>query len=346
MTATSEELNAALQEHMLSEASKRRRTGAYPANRASAIDWPCPSGDRYAVLIRQHAPPLCDPAMQLIYEQGELQEKHVSLRLQLDGWRISDPLNKTVAWPRYQLTGHLDRLGQLPPEVAERLGLDPLAIYPLEIKSMSPYIWEAINSVGDLMKARQAWLRKYVGQLVLYLWLEEKPSGIFVFLNKSTGMLKFFIVHMGDWMTKATELLDRCARVNRHIAEDTCPEVTGYEESVCSRCDMKTICLPGEAGEGALPFPSDEMAEALERREELRPLAKEYGDLDDFVKAQAKRAAPNDKENSILLCSDWELRVNRREQHYKALPERDLQVCTVAIRRLKGASNDAGTRSD
>ncbi len=90
-------LENALAARTLAHAADRRRTGVSPTNRASALDWPCPSGDRHAVLMRITAPPLCDPTMQLVFEEGSAHEVLAARRLEDDGWEISNPLQRTVS---------------------------------------------------------------------------------------------------------------------------------------------------------------------------------------------------------------------------------------------------------
>lgn len=329
------ELENALAARTIAKAAERRTTGTNPTNRASAVDWPCPSGARYGVLLRTNPMPLVEPVTQLVFEEGDAHEKLAARRLEDDGWEISNPLQKTLSWPKFQLSGHLDRLGRLPADVAEAFGLDPSTVYPLEIKSMSPAIWERINSLDDLMSARQPWLRGYVGQLLLYLWLQEEAAGWFVLKNKVTGELKFLLLRMEEWVDKAEILLGRCAEINSHVAAGTCPEVMGYEEAVCSKCSMRSICLPGEAADGAIPLMEGELEEQLARREELRPLRDEYEELDEAVKSRVKRAVEGD---GVAVCGDWEMVVKSRTVNYKAKDASTAVQRIVTLRRLGGGA--------
>jgi len=201
------------------------------------------------------------------------------------------------------------------------------------MKALEPHSWEKVDSIADMLNARQPWLRKYPGQLLTYLLLEEQPVGIFVLKNKVRGALKYLPMVLDEWLDLGERLLRLCEEVNRHLAEDSEPPVTGYEEAVCGRCRARMVCLPGEAGPGAIPIIEEEMAEALARREELKPLAEEYAEVDGLVKEKAKAAAEVDGD---LVCADWLLSVKTVRREMKAQAERTLSHREVRIRRVKG----------
>ena len=334
-------LSEALQKHTIEKAQGRVETWPVNANRASALPWPCPSGDRYMVLLRKfwRDIPAHSGETELMFEEGHYHEKLIAQRLEEDGWEIWKP-RKACSWPAYQITGSLDREGKLPATVSQALGLDKDMIYPLEMKALEPNSWGRINSIADMLNAKQPWLRKYPGQLLMYLWLEEPPTGIFVLKNKVNGNLKYLVMNRDEWDELATDLLNKSKRVNDHIMLGSVPLATNYEERVCSRCEMKSICLPGEAGEGAIPLIEEEVENALKRREELKALVDEYTGLDEYIKTEAKRTAPD---GGKIVCGDWEITVKTYPKHYKASEERTLSVTEARIRRLKGATNESGT---
>lgn len=225
----------------------------------------------------------------------------------------------------------------MPAVLAANFGLDPQIIYPLEFKALEPNAWGKINSIGDMLNAKQPWLRKYPGQLLMYLWLEEQPTGIFVVKNKVTGRLKFLVMQRDEWDHLASELLDKCQRVNAYLKDGREPSVTGYEESVCGRCELRSVCLPGEVGIGAIPIAEDSFLEALERREELKPLAEEFDNLSERIKSEAKRVAPD---GGSVVAGDFEVVVKQINKNMKASEARTLTYSEARIRRLgKGQSN-------
>ncbi len=343
MTATVSihpDLSAALEEHRRAGLTRRAR-GRGPAarNQASAIGWPCASEARYLTLLRTVQPEPTSPELQAIFEEGDAQETVVARQLTQDGWALIESENPNKLWPDLQISGRIDREGTIPQAVAESLGLDPRTRYVVEIKSMSGPSFEKATSIEAMMGARAPWLRGYAGQLLMYLWLEERPAGIFVLKNKQTGAMRYLPMHLDDWVGLAANLIERCQQANAHIAAGTIPPVTGYEEDVCRRCRVRSACLPGEVGPGADVILDEEMAEALKRRDELAQAAKDYERFDDWVKAQLKALA-GDK-SGVWVCEDWALEVKQSVQHRKATPEKDLAITRISIRRAKGdASND------
>ena len=333
------DLGAALYQHHI-EGLRKRASGRGPAarNQASAIGWPCPSGARYLTLLRTVQPEPISPELQAIFEEGDAQEEVIARQLTRDGWGVIEVENPNKVWPDLQISGRIDREVTIPWEVAESLGLNCRAHYIGEIKTMSGPSFEKAISVEAMLTAKQPWLRSYPVQLGTYLWLESRSVGIFVLKCKQTNQYRYLPMHMDDWVGLIANAVERCKQANLHLAAGTLPEVTGYAEDVCRRCRVRSACLPGEVGPGAEVILDEEMAEALRRREELSPLAKEYADLDEFAKSRVKALAGNTP--GAWICEDWTLEVKRTAKHFKAQPERDQVQTSVSIRRAKGGSDE------
>ena len=343
-TAIHSDLGTALDNHR-QEGLLRRAKGRGPAarNQSSAIGWPCPSGPRYLTLLRTVQPEPTSPELQAIFEEGDAQETVVAAQLIRDGWSLIESENPNKVWPDLQISGRIDREATIPTVVADALGLDPRTRYIAEIKSMAGPSFDKSTSIEAMMTARQPWLRGYGAQLTMYLWLEERAAGIFVLKSKQTGALRFLPMHMDDWVGLAANLVELARAANAHIAAGTLPEVTGYEDAVCSRCRVRSACLPGEQGIGANVILNDDMADLLLRREELSPLAKEYDGIDAQIKSSVKAIAKDQScsgvyhpNNDMWICADWLITVKQSQRHMKALPERDTVATTVTIRRAKG----------
>lgn len=336
------DISQALDEHTLLQAAKRTKVFPCHTNRGSEIAWPCPSGPRYLYLLRKHWKdlPLPPGETELLFEEGHLHEDAIARRLEDDGWKIWKP-RKAVDWKAYQITGSLDREGTPPQAICEEFGIAPDTIFPLEMKALEPHSWGKINSAADMLNAKQPWLRKYPGQLLMYLLLTESPEGFFILKNKVTGRLKYLPMVLEDWLSLGTRLLDLAQEVNTYIAAGNSPPVKDYEEAVCGRCHARSICMPGEVGPGAIPLIDDEIEAALQRRDELKPLADEFKAIDDEVKEKAKLASPEDGK---LVCGDWEIAVKTVTKIQKAQLERTLEYREARIRRLRGeTTNDSGT---
>jgi hypothetical protein len=330
-----QEFNAILEGHALTQVAKEIQRWPVNTNRGSEIAYPCPNKARYLVLLRKHwseLPPIT-PELEELFAEGHMHEKQIADRLENRyGWEIWKP-RKSLEWKQYQITGTLDREGRPPAPVCQQLGLDPEGVYPIEIKALEPHSWGKIGSIGDLLNAKQPWLRKYPGQLLIYLLLTESTTGIFVIKNKVSGKLKYLPLHLYEWLDYGTRLLNLCQEVNQHIANGTEPDVTDYEEAACGRCDLQNICMPGEVGAGAIPLIDDETELAIQRWEELKPLAAEYKKLDDEIKDPLKKFYPC---GSNIVCGDFQISITECKKTLQAQPERTQTYPVVRIKRLKG----------
>lgn len=141
--------------------------------------------DRYLVYQQcdwDKAKPV-DEKMLLVFNEGNLQEDQLLLELQKAGVKIKD-LQQHISIAEANITGKLDCV------VMEEDNKGNLAYLPCEIKSMSPIVYDSINTVADFEK--YSWTRKYYAQLQCYLKNDSGfyPYGYFLAKNKSTGEIK------------------------------------------------------------------------------------------------------------------------------------------------------------
>lgn len=254
-------------------------------NRASSLGHAC---ERKLVLdrTRWREATLYDVGLQFIFDEGNLQEQAVLRDLADAGWQIIEQ-QRDYEWKAYQITAHLDGKVVLP---------DLPYAPPLEVKSMSPYIFKNIHDAKDLLESRYAYLRAYPAQMMIYLLLSNSPRGVFIFKDKSSGQLKEVWIDLDYGYAEA--LLKKAERINAHVAADTLPERIPYDEKVCGRCPFLHICLP-EVKREALDLTTDpELEVKLIRRHDLDPLRKEFELLDKDVKAAVK-------EHPKVLCGDF-----------------------------------------
>ena len=50
-------------------------------------------------------------------------------------------------------------------------------LYPAEIKGLSPYEWERLNSIEDFYSSKRHYVQGYPAQLMVYCWKFEKEKG-------------------------------------------------------------------------------------------------------------------------------------------------------------------------
>lgn len=272
--------------------AKQKKIRLFPThvNSASEIGHPCM---RYLVFKRTRwaDATLHDVNLQFIFDEGHIQERAVLRDLEDAGVTVIEQ-QRDYFWADIQLSAHLDGKVFVPiendPEQTE--------LAPIEIKSMSPFVWVKINSVEDMLNSRMAHLRKYPAQLTVYNLLSNASRGFLILKNKSTGQLKEIEVPLN--YEYAESLLKKCEEINAHVQRGTTPEPIAWDENTCGRCQFAHICLP-EAKREALDLTNDPDLEAkLKRRAELAPLRSEYEEIDEDVKAAVK-------EKPKVLCGNF-----------------------------------------
>ena len=265
--------------------AKQAKIKQYPvnANRASELGHECL---RYLVLnrTRWQEKALHDARLQMIFDMGRMVEDVVQQDLREAGFTIVEQ-QRPFSWPKYQITGSIDM----------KLAIDG-ETFPTEIKSAAPYSFESINSIEDMKRHKYHYMRKYPAQLTLYLLMDGKERGLFLFKNKSTGELKEIWMDLdydfGESLIKKAEL------INQHVAEGTLPEPMDFNEKICPECPFVHICLPDRIGKEVEVLDDDRLLELLTKYEALKPQAKEFEQVDDELK---KLLNGRDK----LLVGNW-----------------------------------------
>jgi len=277
---------------------KRLKQKIYPchSNRASGMGDEC---ERRLVYMRtdwdkQLMP---DVSLQYIFDEGNTQEEALFNDLRNAGVVLVEQ-QRPFSWPEYQISGMIDARVR-----------DNGSVLPLEAKSMSPFIWDSIDTLEDLNK--YPWTKKYLAQMLLYLLMSNSETGIFILKNKSTGKIKQIVVQLNDHLEYAESLLQKAKRINDHIQAKTMPDKINNFKT-CSECQFRHICLPEILANGGIEFIDNEALEkSLNRREELAPLTKEYSDIDKQVKEELKRYMQDKK---IISVGSWtiEKKVNAK----------------------------------
>lgn len=246
------------------------------SNRASELGHEC---ERYLVFrrLRWREGTLPNVHLQRLFNDGNLHEKAVLRLLEEAGFTVIDQ-QRDYEWREFNITGHLD--GKLLIEKSH--GLLQQAAVPLEIKSMSPFIWMKINSAEDMLTAA-AHVRRYPAQLQLYMLLSNSEEAVLLLKNKATGQLKEI------WLTLdyeyAESLLQKAKRVNSYVEREEIPPPIEWTDAVCGRCPFNHICaVEVKRTPMAIRFDPD-FELILKRRDELKAAAREYKQVDELVKA-------------------------------------------------------------
>ena len=250
--------------------AKERKIEQWPitANRASELGHECL---RYLVLnrTRWQEKTLHGARLQMIFDMGRMVEDLVSQDLREAGFTVVEQ-QRSFSWAKYQITGSIDF----------KLSIDG-KVYPTEVKSAAPHPFGSINSVVDMLHHKYHYMRKYPAQLTLYLLMDNKEEGLFLFKNKSTGELKEI------WMDLdydfAETLVKKAEAINRHVAEGTLPEPMEYNEDICSECAFVHICMPDRIGKEVEVTDDSALLELVTRYMELKPGAKEFDEVNERI---------------------------------------------------------------
>lgn len=239
------------------------------ANRASEMGHPC---TRYLVLNRTHwqEKTLPDHRLQLIFDLGNILETAVIRDLRDAGIQVNEQ-QRGFQWKEYQITGSID--GAI---------VDGKKVYPLEIKSCSPFVFDRINSITDMNQSKYLYMRKYPTQLNLYMLMKEQETALFIFKNKVTGAMKEIWMDLDYNLGEQTLL--KAEEINRHVECGTLPNPIEWDDNVCSECGYLHICNPVRTGTEVDIVDDEELLELLIKRESLQVYAKEFEEIDGILK--------------------------------------------------------------
>jgi hypothetical protein len=213
--------------------------------------------------------------------------------------RMSLPVNK------YNIGGKVDWWIAFTPEGATdhrtRMKI------PAEFKSMSPFSFDEIHSMEDMLSSRKTWVRKYPAQLLTYMILTSTEFGLFILRNKVTGEYRQINVTLDDKaITYCEELLKRAETVRDAVEayrksdtdaeKNAClPPRIDFDPDACQNCDHFKTCLPDiTQAPSVVNLISDIELEAWCRiREQNEQAVKAYGEADDKIKAHVQAMCVN-----------------------------------------------------
>jgi CRISPR/Cas system-associated exonuclease Cas4 (RecB family) len=264
---------------------KQSQIRQYPvnSNRASQLGHPC---TRFLVFerTRWQEKILIDARLQMVFDIGNDIESRVMRDLVDAGFQVIEQ-QRSYSWPEYQITAHLDA----------KVIIDG-KVYPIEVKSMSPYVFQKVNTVDDMKQSKYHYMRGYPAQITLYLLLDNKEQGYFILKNKSTGEMKEILVTLDYELGE--NLLMKADIVNMHVRRGTIPNPIEWDDYTCAECGYLHICMPDRIGQEVQVIDDAELLELLNKRAELAPIAKEFAEVDSQVKDAVRN---RDK----LMIGDW-----------------------------------------
>lgn len=248
----------------------------YPCRnlRASNIGHPC---ERYLYLLIKHweqQKPI-DKTTQCIFDLGNKMEEYAIAKLKEAGFEIVTPAIRSWQIDDPLITGREDILIK-DPENGD--------LIPGEIKGLSPFEYDRLNSIEDFLNSKKYYVRAYPMQLLTYMWKYNKEHGIFFIVNKLTGELKPIDLLLKNHESLMLATMEKATRVNKAVATDTMPDPID-DQSVCDKCPLAHLC----GHSFAIPTDvetDDELDNLIDERDSLKEAKRTYEDLDDQIKAK------------------------------------------------------------
>lgn len=253
--------------------AKADKITIYPCRnlRASNLGHPC---ERYLYLLIknwQDQKPH-DIGLQNIFDLGNTLEEHTINNIKEAGFEILTPTCRSWQIEKPLITGREDI--RIKDENGELL--------PVEIKGLSPFEYEKLNTIDDFLKSKKAYIRGYPAQLQIYMLHFGKEKGFFALTNKLTGETKF--IEMDFDYDYAEALLQKAERIYKALETETPPEACD-DISHCENCSLAHIC--GSCRRVPADIDLDEELDALiNRKTELADAKKEYEAVDKEIKAK------------------------------------------------------------
>ena len=266
---TAEKLNA-----MLFKAKADKIT-IYPCNnlRASNLGHPC---ERYLYLLIKHweEQKPHDVGLQNIFDLGNTLEDHTIRNLKEAGLEVITPTQRS--W-KVEVKGGIIT-GREDIRIKDENG----NLLPVEIKGISPFEYDKLDSVDDFLKSKKPWIQGYPAQLFVYMLHFGKEVGFFALTNKLTGETKFievpFDYDLGEtYLAKAERIYEALAA---NEAPDACDDI-----SVCENCSLAHVCGLQRRAPADVDL-DDELDALIEKKQELAAAKKEYEAVDKEIKAK------------------------------------------------------------
>ena len=253
--------------------AKADKIKVYPVRniRASNLGFPC---ERYLYLLIKHweEQKPHDVGLQNIFDLGNTLEEHTINNIKEAGFEVITPTQRS--WQMDVQGGIIT--GREDVRIKDENG----ELLPVEIKGLSPFEYDKLNSVDDFLKSKRSYVKGYPAQLFIYMLHFGKEKGFFALTNKLTGETKFIEVPFDYDLGE--QYLAKAERVYKALASDSIPEAC-EDISTCENCAMAHVCglqrrIPTDVDI------DDELDALINRKQELAAAKKEYEDVDAQIK--------------------------------------------------------------
>jgi CRISPR/Cas system-associated exonuclease Cas4 (RecB family) len=223
---TAEQINAKLFK------AKADKITVYPCHhlRASNLGHPC---ERYLYLLIKHSNEQKphDVGLQNIFDLGNTLEEHTIKNIKEAGFEVITPTVR--AWQVDVKGGIIS--GREDIRIKDENG----ELLPVEIKGISPFEFDKLNSVDDFLKSKRPYIQGYPAQLFVYMLNFGKEKGFFALTNKLTGETKFIEVPFDYEFGE--KMLSKAERIYEALATETPPDAC-EDISICEGCSLAHVC--------------------------------------------------------------------------------------------------------
>lgn len=261
----------------------RQARPAMPHAHVYASAWrTCERRMTYELTRPQELPPW-PPELLAKFRRGDDRERDLLADLSRIGRDAEPAFSVLNQQERFELRDHKQRTA-IVGKVDARLGVNGQRI-PIEVKSWSPMLTDRLETFADVFE--NPWTQNGGYQLLSYLFGAGEPFG-FLLLDRS-GLPRLLPVELEPHLDRVEEFLTKAERVLDHVAGGTLPDFLEDNPNECRRCPWYgSTCNPPLSARGTTILTDPELEAALERREQLRPAALEYLDLDKSIKSQLR----------------------------------------------------------
>lgn len=289
--------------------AKKEKIKVYPCNnlRASNLGHPC---ERYLYLLIKHwdEQKPHDVGLQSIFDLGNTLEEYTINNIKEAGYEVITPTVRSWKIDKPFITGRED----------VRIKDENGELLPVEIKGLSPFEFDKLNSIDDFFKSKRHYVRGYPAQLQIYMYHFSKEKGFFALTNKLTGQTKF--IEMPFDYEYAESLLQKAERIYKALDENTPPESCD-DVNVCENCPLQHICGDVKRVPADVEI-DDELETLINKKQELAAAKREYEEVDKQIKA---RVGEREKiiTGSYLITRN---KIERKEYTVAARTEYRLQI--------------------
>lgn len=213
-----------------------------------------------------------DVGLQNIFDLGNTLEEHTIKNIKEAGLEVITPTQRS--W-QVEVKGGIIT-GREDIRIKDENG----NLLPVEIKGLSPFEYDKLNSVDDFLKSKKSYIQGYPAQLFIYMLHFGKETGFFALTNKLTGETKFIEVPF-DYELGET-YLSKAERIYKALAANEPPEACD-DIALCDKCPLAHICGDVKRKPADIDI-DDELDELINRKQELSEAKKEYEAVDKQIK--------------------------------------------------------------